>query len=127
MEHLKVFGYMAHAKVPSAHTKKLDDRSTAMVYLGTEPGSKAYRLYDPRQHKLHVSRDVVFEKRKLWDWSKGIEANKDFSVEFSLVDNAGENNMEASIIDGVAAQESSPACYSQDLLEVHQLLPSSSS
>lgn len=47
LEHLRVFGCVAHMKVPSAHTQKLDDRSKVMVYLGVEPGSKAHCLYDP--------------------------------------------------------------------------------
>lgn len=48
VEHLKVFGCVAHMKVPSVHTKKLDDRNTTVVYLG----GKACRLYDPRSGKM---------------------------------------------------------------------------
>ncbi|XP_076939283.1 uncharacterized protein LOC143607888 [Bidens hawaiensis] len=49
--------------------KKFDDRSTSMVNLGTEPGKREYRKYDPVQNQIHVSRDVIFyEKRGLkWD------------------------------------------------------------
>ncbi|GJW57488.1 zinc finger, CCHC-type containing protein [Tanacetum coccineum] len=48
--------------------KKLDDRSIPMVYLGIEEGSKACRLYDPKEKRKHVSRDVRFMETKLWDW-----------------------------------------------------------
>nr|GEW17429.1 ribonuclease H-like domain, reverse transcriptase, RNA-dependent DNA polymerase [Tanacetum cinerariifolium] len=47
LENLRVFGCIAYAKVPSQHLIKLDDRSTKMVYLGNEQGSKAFRLFDP--------------------------------------------------------------------------------
>ncbi|GJR47278.1 zinc finger, CCHC-type containing protein [Tanacetum coccineum] len=58
LENLKVFGCIAYAKIPSQHLTKLDDRSTKMVYLGNEQGSKAYRLFDPTTRKICVSRDV---------------------------------------------------------------------
>ncbi|KAK4425280.1 hypothetical protein Salat_1721900 [Sesamum alatum] len=32
--------------------------------------SKAYRLYDPYSKKIIVSRDVVFEEDKAWDWDE---------------------------------------------------------
>ena len=40
-----------------------------MVYLGVEDGSKAHRLYDPQQNKIHVSRDVKFEENREWNWN----------------------------------------------------------
>lgn len=57
-------------KVPSINVKKLDDRSKVMVNLGKEPGTKAYRLYDPETEKVLVSRDVIFEEKKSWPWSQ---------------------------------------------------------
>ena len=46
---------------------KLEDRSTPMVLLGYEEGTKAYRLYDPCRDKVVVSRDVVFDEKAAWD------------------------------------------------------------
>ena len=48
---------------------KLEDRSMPMVFLGYVEGTKAYRLYDPREDKVLVSRDVVFEEKAAWDWN----------------------------------------------------------
>ncbi|GJU47968.1 ribonuclease H-like domain, reverse transcriptase, RNA-dependent DNA polymerase [Tanacetum coccineum] len=70
LENLKVFGCIAYAKVPSQHLTKLDDRSTKMVYLGNEQGSKAFRLFDPTTRKICVSRDVKFKEDETWDWSE---------------------------------------------------------
>ena len=39
------------------------------VHLGTDPGSKAYRLIDPVSKRIVVSRDVIFDEDKGWIWS----------------------------------------------------------
>lgn len=44
LEHLRVFGCIGYVKVDSVHLRKLDDRSQALVHLGTEPGFKAYNI-----------------------------------------------------------------------------------
>ncbi|KAL8154787.1 hypothetical protein AgCh_000227 [Apium graveolens] len=56
-------------EVPSCQTSKLDDRSVKVINLGKEPGTKAYRLYDPEKKRICVSRDVMFEEDKLWVWN----------------------------------------------------------
>lgn len=61
VEHLRVFGCIGYDITETPHLKKLDDRSQVLVHLGTEPGSKAYRLFDPVSHKIIVSRDVIFD------------------------------------------------------------------
>jgi hypothetical protein len=57
-----VFGYVAHVKITKPNARKLDDRSTKMVMIGYEAGSKAYRVYDPVANRVHVTRDAVFEE-----------------------------------------------------------------
>ena len=69
IEHLRVFGCIAYAKVDAKLLKKLDDRARMLVNLGTEPGSKAYRLLDPQTRKIVVSRDVIFDETIGWNWS----------------------------------------------------------
>lgn len=49
ISHIRVFGCVAHMKVPGEKTKKLDDRSKEVINLGKEPGTKAYRMYDSRK------------------------------------------------------------------------------
>ncbi|XBI71622.1 hypothetical protein VPH35_065793 [Triticum aestivum] len=84
VSHLRVFGCVAHVKSARPLLKKLDDRSTPMVHIGYEPGSKAYRVYDPATHRVHVSRDVVFDESASWDWSNETAgAGGSFVVDFS--------------------------------------------
>ena len=68
---LRTFGCVAHVKNAGGHLRKLDDRSTLIVFIGYEPGTKAYRLYNPVIDRVHVSRDVVFEEGRAWNWNQG--------------------------------------------------------
>jgi hypothetical protein len=71
----------------AGHTSKLADRSTPMVMIGYEAGTKAYRAYNPVHKKLVVTRDVIFEEEKSWNWSSAepIEpiSNEIFTVVYS--------------------------------------------
>lgn len=73
-------------RVPSAHTTKLSDRSKLVVHLGKEPGTKAYRLYDPISGVVHVSRDVIFEKGRTWMWEKQQEQSSTYGGSFIVMD-----------------------------------------
>ena len=67
MSFLRTFGCIGHVRKTKLVLTKLEDRSTPMVLLGYEEGTKAYRLYDPRGGKVVVSRDVVFNEKAAWD------------------------------------------------------------
>lgn len=81
---MRVFGCVGHTKASTPHLKKLDDRSKQLVYFGVEEGSKAYRMYDPENNRIVVSRDVVFEEKKMWNWESVTGQNVTSEV---LVDN----------------------------------------
>ncbi|GJV10923.1 ribonuclease H-like domain, reverse transcriptase, RNA-dependent DNA polymerase [Tanacetum coccineum] len=83
LENLRIFGCIAYAKVPSQHLTKLDDRSIKMVHLGSEQGSKAYRLYNPATHRICVSRDVKFKEDETWDWNEYISEHTDNEPEWT--------------------------------------------
>jgi hypothetical protein len=65
--HLRTFGCVAHVKAVGPGVGKLSDRSTQMVFIGYESGSKAYRMYNLETRKLVVSRDAIFEEDRPWD------------------------------------------------------------
>lgn len=98
VEFVRVFGCVAHMKVPGQQTKKLDDRSVMVVNLGKEPGTKAFRLYDPRSGKVYVSRDVTFEERKKWPWDdlEELQTHQDSAQSFEVpepkLDEGGEQS-----------------------------------
>ena len=76
-----MFGCRANVRPARPHLKKLDDRSTAMVYFGVEDGCKVHRLYEPKTKKIVVSRDVIFEEAVAWDWETEFGENSEFIEE----------------------------------------------
>ena len=73
VDYFRVFGCIGHVHVPDNKRKKLDDKSFQCVLLGVSEESKTYRLYDPVSKKIVVSRDVVFEEDKCWNWGRSNE------------------------------------------------------
>jgi hypothetical protein len=83
---LRVFGCKAHAKVTKPDMKKLDERRKPMVMVGYQPGGKAYRLYNLAMKRILVSRDVVFDEGRGWNWDGSDTADGEdveFTVEYS--------------------------------------------
>ncbi|KAJ7976200.1 Retrovirus-related Pol polyprotein from transposon TNT 1-94 [Quillaja saponaria] len=68
VSHLRIFGSIAYAHVPDQERSKLDDRSVKYVFIGYDSNSKWYKLYNPRNGKIIVSRDVEFNEDETWDW-----------------------------------------------------------
>ncbi|KAG6520145.1 hypothetical protein ZIOFF_017179 [Zingiber officinale] len=85
LAHLRIFGCIAYVENTAPYLKKLDDRSSPMVYLGVEEGCKAHRVFDPRHGKLQVSRNVMFQENYEWTWNAGANNDENLS-EFIVVD-----------------------------------------
>jgi len=101
--HLRVFGCVGHTKISTPHLKKLDDRSKQLVYFGVEEGSKAHIMYDPENNKIVVSRDVVFEEKKVWNWESAMGQNVSSEV---IVENDFEYDyVDFGVNDAVAHEE----------------------
>ncbi|CAM8965989.1 unnamed protein product [Rhodiola kirilowii] len=77
VEHLRIFGCVAHVHIPKQKRVKLDDRSHKCVMLGVSDESKAYRLFDPVTKKIVISKDVIFEENERWNWNLSPEEKKD--------------------------------------------------
>jgi len=61
--YFRVFG--CRAWVHNNKGKKLDAKGLPMVFVGYEPSSKAYRLWNPANHKVVISSDVIFDETLL--------------------------------------------------------------
>jgi hypothetical protein len=80
---VRTFGYVAHFKRGNKQLNKLEDRSMLVVFIGYEPGSKAWRFYNPVTRRVHVSRDAVFEDDIPWSWDQAeIDDDEPFSMEY---------------------------------------------
>ncbi|KAK4412556.1 Retrovirus-related Pol polyprotein from transposon TNT 1-94 [Sesamum alatum] len=78
VSHLRVFGSISYVQVPRQKRSKLDDRSEKHVFVGYDYHSKGYRLFNPSNGKVLVSRDVEFIEEGQWSW----EAQKEKSYHF---------------------------------------------
>lgn len=71
-----------------------EEPSVRCVLLGVSEESKAYRLYNPATQKIIVSRDVVLEEDKRWDWDLKISINLEWEEEQNEVVNAKKDEVE---------------------------------
>jgi hypothetical protein len=58
MDHIRVFGCTCFVHIK--RNDKLDRNSVKTIFLGYSSGKKGYKCYDPKNHKLYISRDVSF-------------------------------------------------------------------
>ena len=93
VEHFGVFECMAHVHAPNTRRTKLENKSFNCVLLGVSEESKAYRLYDPISKRVVISRDVVFEEDKQWDWDASYEEQLFMDLEWG-------DEIEANTIEG---------------------------
>src|SRR5882757_4386648 len=62
VSYFRVFGCKAYYHVPEGNQRKLDPKAREAVFVGYEPHSKGYRLWDSRSHSFVSSRDVTFDE-----------------------------------------------------------------
>lgn len=70
VENFRVWGSLAHVHVSYEKRGKLDEEITTCILLGFLQESKGYKPYNPKTQKVIVSRDVVFEETKGWNWEE---------------------------------------------------------
>ena len=60
---LKVSGCKTYVHIPSDEWNKLKPKSLECIFLGFEKGVKAYRLWDTKNKKKVLSKNVRFDER----------------------------------------------------------------
>ncbi|XP_034212972.1 uncharacterized protein LOC117625537 [Prunus dulcis] len=90
IKHLRVFGFLCYAHVPSQQRQKLDLASTRCVFLGYGSCEKGYRLYNIASGRVVISRDVVFNEEASWNWNR----QKECSISVPLIDMLTEKEKE---------------------------------
>lgn len=94
VQHFRVFGSIAHVHVPDVRRTKLDDKSHSCIFFGVSEESKGYRLYDPVSKKIVISRDVVFEEDKKWNWDESYQEQTLLDLEWGDEKEHGEDEPE---------------------------------
>lgn len=123
VEHFRVFGCVSHVHVSDARRTKLENKSFTCVLLGVSEESKAYRLYDPVSKKIVISRDVIFEEERQWDWDKSYEEQLLIDLEWNDdVENENVNAANESASEsGDSAEESETDSQSSENASPNQL------
>ena len=63
MAHCMIYhANLSFVHVPEQKRTKLDSKSRNMVFVGYSSMSKAFRMWDPTERKIVISRDVVFDE-----------------------------------------------------------------
>ena len=65
IRYLRVFGCRTWVHIPKDQRTKWKPNSVPMIFVGYEPGSKAYRLWDPASRSIKVSATVRFDESEL--------------------------------------------------------------
>ena len=65
-----MFCCIVYAHVPDPLKKKLKDKAEKYIFIEYSSVTKGYKLYNPITEKVIISRDVIFDKQSVWDWSQ---------------------------------------------------------
>ena len=87
------------------------------MHLGFSEESKAYKLYDPMNKKVIVSRDVLFDESKSWNWDDKMQTQQVHpeddideenltTSEIEVLDEEHENNDEINDVQEETSEES---------------------
>ena len=76
VSHMKTFGCTSYVKATGPGLNKLYDRSSKMMFIGYESGTKGYRFYDLSAKKLVISRDVIFDERQPCNLTSGVSSSE---------------------------------------------------
>jgi len=62
--HLRVFGSTTWVHIPQEKRQKLDPKSVKYILVGSEEssGSRVYRLYEPKEKRFLISRNVIINE-----------------------------------------------------------------
>jgi len=69
---LKIFGSLCYRHILDEKRKKLEDKSEVLILIGYHP-TGAYRLFNPVNQQILISRDVVVDENASWNWSKSVK------------------------------------------------------
>jgi hypothetical protein len=89
IHHLRTFECVVYSKVTWPDLAKFDEHGRKGIFLGYKEGSKAYRVYDPVEGRVHVSHNTVFDENTFWNWDTDGDEEQNmepFTVEFTYVE-----------------------------------------
>jgi hypothetical protein len=112
ISNLKVFGCPVFIHVPDEKRKKLNPKAVEAMMDGYVEGSTSgYQIWDPRERKLAISRDITFEEQSIMELSESQTATeeKDYYSTLPIADDhkqigTGANRMDRDEVAPLAEQ-----------------------
>ncbi|CAM8959850.1 unnamed protein product [Rhodiola kirilowii] len=122
VEYFKIFGCIAFAHIPDQKRKKLDDKGEKCIFLGVSEQSKAYKLYNPVTKKIVISRDVIFDEERIWNWGEKDMLPKQIPVSLDKEEDTKNSHTE-DVINQESTNEISAAARSPYCLRTNRRRP----
>jgi len=66
IRHLRTFGCLAYAQIPTENREKLDDRAKRCIFIGYMETASIWKLYDLVGKRAFTSRDVIFDDNTVY-------------------------------------------------------------
>ncbi|KAH9664737.1 Integrase catalytic domain-containing protein [Citrus sinensis] len=124
VDHLKIFGSIAYALIPTQNREKFDEKGEKYLFIGYSDESNGYRLLNPTTNKLVISRDVVFDEASAWQWEKDqSQASSFFEAPVSPPNSSQQNNLEPNSPNSAAENSSddeSPPRKIKSMREIYE-------
>lgn len=114
VDHFRVFGCIAYARIPDAKRSKLDNKGGKCIFHNINDYSKAYKLYNPITKKIIISQDIVFNKDLTWPWSNNV-ADKMIRTSFKDEDEGSKQQSARNVIQPLSRNQSQAPENSQSL------------
>lgn len=70
VDHLRIFGCLVYIHIPWDKRKKSDLTCMKGIFVEYNTSSKAYRVYKKEEHRIVVSKDVIFDESIAYKKSK---------------------------------------------------------
>lgn len=126
VSHLKVFGCVAYSLITSGNRDKFEKKGEKFIFVGYSDDSKGFRLLNPKNNQLVVSRDVIFDELAEWKWEEepaGYSPKIGYIEPLSTQQNAPETQeSEGTSIrpEDVDAYSEFPPCKTRSLDDIYQ-------
>lgn len=96
VNHLRIFGSLCYKKQEekkrSGYQQKLEHRSKPVIMVGYERDN-TYRTYDPIENKVIISREIIFDETKQYNWGTLIKpAPKYFEIFLDGLESEAKDN-----------------------------------
>lgn len=87
VDHLKVFGYLCYQHILEQLRDKVKPTAQIGIHIGYSLQVKAYRIYLVDSGKVSITRNVIFDEDREWNWEEQQLASTSYAP-INMIDNS---------------------------------------